>query len=39
VKKKYAAKGISVRSKVDFGKIAWQEGYLDSSLPLEPLTP
>lgn len=33
VKKKYAAEGILVRSKLDFGRIAWVEGYVDPSLP------
>jgi DNA-binding NarL/FixJ family response regulator len=35
VKKKYAHAGISVRSKLDYGKIAWQDGYLDPSRPLD----
>lgn len=35
VKKKYAASGVSVRSKLDYGKIAWQDGYVDPSLPLD----
>jgi len=33
VKKKYAAAGVSVRSKLDYGRIAWSEGYVDPSLP------
>lgn len=37
VKKKYAASGVSVRSKLDYGKIAWNEGYLDPSLPSDGL--
>lgn len=35
VKKKYAAAGVSVKTKLDYGRIAWQEGYLDPSLPSE----
>lgn len=35
VKKKYAASGVSVRSKLDYGKIAWQDGYVDPTLPLD----
>ncbi len=35
VKKKYAAAGVPVRSKLDFGRIAWADGYLDPSLPSE----
>lgn len=34
VKKKYAATGINVRSKLDYGRIAWQDGYVDPSQPL-----
>ncbi|ROR97135.1 LuxR family two component transcriptional regulator [Salana multivorans] len=29
VKKKYAAAGVPVRSKLDFGRIAWSEGLID----------
>lgn len=33
VKKKYAAAGVSVKSKLDYGRIAWQAGYLDPADP------
>ncbi|MFV0433428.1 MAG: response regulator [Leucobacter sp.] len=36
VKQKYAAAGIAVRSKLDYGRIAWAEGYLDPSFPMDP---
>lgn len=29
VKKKYSSSGVEVRTKLDFGRIAWVEGYLD----------
>lgn len=29
VKRKYSASGVQVRTKLDFGRIAWSEGYLD----------
>ncbi|WP_125098177.1 response regulator transcription factor [Leucobacter chromiireducens] len=35
VKKKYASVGIPVRSKLDYGRVAWADGYLDPSLPSE----
>ncbi|PII84862.1 hypothetical protein BMH25_03175 [Leucobacter sp. OLCALW19] len=42
VRKKYASVGIAVSSKLDFGRIAWVEGYLDPGFPaaagLEPRT-
>lgn len=31
VKKKYAAAGVTVKSKLDYSRIAWQEGYLNPS--------
>lgn len=31
VKKKYAAAGVTVRSKLDYGRIAWADGYLEPS--------
>ncbi|MDP5226572.1 MULTISPECIES: response regulator transcription factor [Arthrobacter] len=31
VKKKYASAGFMVRSKLDFGRIAWSDGYLDAT--------
>lgn len=34
VKKKYTAAGVPVRSKLDYGRVAWAEGYLDPSLPI-----
>ncbi|MBL3699989.1 response regulator transcription factor [Leucobacter luti] len=33
VKKKYASVGVPVRSKLDYGRVAWADGYLDPSLP------
>lgn len=33
VRKKYASAGITVSSKLDFGRIAWTEGYLDPAFP------
>lgn len=33
VKKKYIAAGVQVRSKLDYARVAWAEGYLDPSLP------
>ncbi|RLP76861.1 DNA-binding response regulator [Mycetocola tolaasinivorans] len=36
VKKKYAGAGVSVRTQLDFGRVAWAEGYLDPSLPQAP---
>lgn len=33
VKKKYASAGVPVRSKLDYGRVAWADGYLDPSLP------
>jgi DNA-binding NarL/FixJ family response regulator len=33
VKKKYSAAGVVVRSKLDLGRIAWAEGYVDPTLP------
>ncbi|MHA3684112.1 response regulator [Leucobacter sp. HY1908] len=33
VKKKYASVGVPVRSKLDFGRVAWADGYLGPSLP------
>ncbi len=36
VKKKYAAVGVAVRSKLDYGRVAWADGYLDPSLPRDP---
>ncbi|WP_104088591.1 response regulator transcription factor [Arthrobacter sp. GMC3] len=35
VKKKYASVGVPVRSKLDYGRVAWADGYLDPSLPSE----
>lgn len=29
VKKKYSASGVPIRTKLDFGRIAWAEGYVD----------
>ncbi|MBL3685471.1 DNA-binding response regulator [Leucobacter zeae] len=34
VKKKYSAAGVAVRSKLDLGRIAWAEGYVDPALPV-----
>lgn len=33
VKRKYAAAGVPVRTKLDFGRIAWADGYVNPSLP------
>lgn len=33
VKKKYSSAGVEVRTKLDFGRIAWTDGYLDPSAP------
>ncbi len=33
VKKKYATIGVQVKSKLDYGRVAWADGYLDPSLP------
>ena len=33
VKKKYSSSGTEVRTKLDFGRIAWADGYLDPSTP------
>ncbi|WP_291279800.1 hypothetical protein [Galactobacter sp.] len=33
VKRKYSEAGVPVRSKLDYGRIAWADGYLDPSLP------
>lgn len=33
VKKKYSANGVEVRTKLDFGRIAWVDGYLDPAAP------
>lgn len=33
VKKKYAASGVKVTSKLDFGRVAWADGYLDPMAP------
>lgn len=35
VRRKYAAAGISVKSHLDYGRVAWQGGYLDPSLPMD----
>lgn len=32
-KKKYATAGMPVRSKLDYGRVAWADGYLDPSVP------
>ena len=43
VKRKYADAGMQVRSKLDYGRVAWQDGYLDPAqtpqIPLPPLPP
>ncbi|WP_449282472.1 hypothetical protein [Leucobacter sp.] len=39
VKKKYAAIGVVVRSKLDYGRVAWADGYLDPSLPRGSYSP
>ena len=33
IKKKYSSSGVEVRTKLDFGRIAWSDGYLDPSAP------
>jgi len=33
VRKKYAATGVPVSSKLDLGRIAWSDGYVDPSFP------
>ncbi|SJN10226.1 Two-component system, regulatory protein [Leucobacter sp. 7(1)] len=38
IKKKYSANGVQVRTKLDFGRIAWTEGYLDPSAQTETET-
>ncbi|MDR2256675.1 MAG: response regulator [Arthrobacter sp.] len=35
VKRKYTAAGVPVRSKLDYGRVAWADGYLNPSLPRE----
>ncbi len=39
VKKKYGAAGITVRSKLDFGRIAWSGGYVDLHPPQKFVSP
>lgn len=33
IKKKYSSNGVEVRTKLDFGRIAWSDGYLDPEAP------
>ena len=33
IKKKYSSNGVEVRTKLDFGRIAWADGYLDPEAP------
>lgn len=33
VKRKYAAAGVSVKSKLDYGRVAWTAGYVDPTRP------
>lgn len=39
VKRKYAEVGVTVRSKLDYGRVAWADGYLDPSFPREAENP
>lgn len=39
VKRKYADVGMQVRSKLDYGRVAWQDGYLDPAQPPQPPLP
>lgn len=39
VRKKYAAFGLPIRTKIDFGRIAWAEGYLDPLVPAPRVGP
>lgn len=36
VRKKYAATGVSIRSSLDYGRVAWAEGYLSPAMPVAP---